>query len=74
MTEIRRIIDFARAWIRPNLPVKGDDVLKRKVPQGEAVRRILTKVEDWWVEEDFPADRDRALEQLERAVEAYRAA
>lgn len=54
--------------------MKGDDVLKRKVPQGEAVRRILTKVEDWWVEEDFPADRDRALEQLERAVEAYRAA
>ncbi len=74
VTEIRRIVDFARAWIRPNLPVKGDDVLKRKVPQGEAVRRILTKVEDWWVEEDFPADRDRALEQLERAVEAYRAA
>jgi len=71
--EIRRIIDFSRAWIRPNLPVKGEDVLKHKVPQGEAVRRILAAVEEWWIEEDFPHDRARALERLEEAVAAHKA-
>ncbi len=71
--KIRWIIDFSRAWIRPNLPVKGEDVLKLKVPQGEAVRRLLASVEEWWIAEDFPNDRTRALERLNEAAAALKA-
>jgi poly(A) polymerase len=69
---IKFTIEFARAWIRPTLPVKGADVMAAGVPQGEAVRRVLSAVEDWWVAEDFPHDRDRALEQIPKAAEALK--
>jgi poly(A) polymerase len=34
------------------------------VPEGPLVGQILREVEDWWIDEDFPADRRLALQQL----------
>jgi len=69
---IRRTIDFARAWRRPTLPVKGADVVATGVPQGEGVRKALAAVETWWIDQDFPNDREMALEQIKKAVAALK--
>ena len=69
----KRAIDYVRSWNRPVFPVKGQDILKAGVPQGEAVRRILADVEDWWVKEDFPSDRATALARVQEAVSIHRA-
>jgi poly(A) polymerase len=69
---IRKTVDFARAWIRPNLPVKGADVVAIGIPQGEGVRKVLAAVENWWIEEDFPSDREKALEQIKTAAAALK--
>jgi poly(A) polymerase len=65
------LLDQAKAWARPELPVRGEDVLAAGVPAGSAVGQVLAAVETWWIEHDFPRDRDLALAQL-RAIAAAR--
>jgi poly(A) polymerase len=54
------------------LPVKGADVVATGVPQGEGVRKALAAVETWWIDQDFPNDREMALEQIKKAVAALK--
>ena len=59
----RGLLAFAEAWQRPTFPITGDDVLAMGVASGPAVGAVMREAEDWWVDEDFPADRDAALER-----------
>lgn len=68
----KHAIDYVRTWNRPQFPVKGQDVLKAGVSQGEAVRRVLADVEDWWVKEDFSPDRATALARIQEVAGLHR--
>ena len=46
-------------WQRPRFPLTGRDVMAAGVPEGPEVGRMLAAVEDWWVEGDFAAGRER---------------
>jgi poly(A) polymerase len=59
------LLDQAKTWTRPELPVRGEDVLAAGVSAGPDVGKVLAAFEDWWINQDFPADRDLALVQLE---------
>ena len=60
----RALLEIPDQWPRPQLPVGGKDVLAAGVPEGQAVGEALYELEDWWIDHDFPPDRDAALAQL----------
>lgn len=51
---------------RPEFPIKGADALKLGVPAGPQVGEMLDRVEHWWIDGDFSADRSACLRELER--------
>jgi len=66
----RALMEAAAGWRRPELPVRGADLLALGVPAGPEVGRLLEAVEAWWIEGDFQAGRDQALERLRAAAAA----
>ena len=58
-------------WRPPAFPLTGADALALGVSTGPAVGRVLGRVEDWWIGEDFRPDRPACLRRL--AEEAARA-
>jgi poly(A) polymerase len=58
------LLGLAEDWTRPVFPLAGEDVLALKVPAGPLVGQMLREVEDWWIDQDFPDDREAALERL----------
>lgn len=63
--EYSAALNVAATWPRPDLPVKGEDVVRVGVTPGVRVGQALSQVEDWWIEEDFTPDRSACLEWLE---------
>jgi poly(A) polymerase len=62
------VLDIAQAWTAPALPVTGQDALEAGLTKGPAVGDALRQVEAWWIDQDFPADRDLALDRLRRVA------
>ena len=63
------LLDLARTWTPPRLPITGEDIMAAGVAQGPQVGRVLRTVEDWWIARDFPDDRDQLLQWAGAAVE-----
>jgi len=57
-------LEIALSWQPPQLPLKGRDVLDLGIEAGPAVGDLVAAVENWWVEDDFQADRAACLEKL----------
>ena len=70
----RRMLETLEAWKPPTLPVSGADVLALNIPEGPEVGRLLTAVEEWWIELDFAPDRAALLERLDALVAESRGA
>ena len=56
-------------WIRPQMPLKGGEIVERGVGKGPQVAKILQSVERKWVDEGFPG-RARVLELLDLELAA----
>ncbi len=56
---------FAENWTPPRLPINGDDLLRAGVKAGPNMGAILRGVEQWWIDNDFPADRRALLLQAQ---------
>lgn len=67
-TEWRAVLDVIDAWTSIALPVSGADVLTLGVEPGATVGAHLRRVEEWWVDGDFKANRDACLAHLARVV------
>jgi poly(A) polymerase len=65
----RALLTLAESWARPQFPLSGEDAMAAGVPEGPLVGQVLREVEDWWIEEDFPAERPLALQQLETVAQ-----
>ena len=59
------LLEIARTWTPPALPLRGADVLAMGVVKGPEVGRLLAAVEAWWEADDFRADRSGCLRKLE---------
>ena len=61
---------IARAgqWQPPRLPLTGDDIKALGVAEGARIGEILAALEDWWVDNDFPADEGPIREKLRQLV------
>ncbi len=62
------MLDQAESWDIPALPVSGRDALALGVEPGPRVGELLREVKAWWIEGDFKADREAALEKLSALV------
>ena len=64
------LIDAADTWQHPAFPIKGGDATDLRLEQGPAVGEALKKVETWWRDGDFKADRNQCIEQLKQVIES----
>ena len=62
------LIGAADTWQQPIFPIKGDDAKKLGLRQGPAVGRALGKVESWWRDGDFQANKRQCINQLKRVI------
>lgn len=60
------LLSEAAGWCPPCFPLKGRDALAAGVPAGRQLGTLLSRVENWWIESGFSADRNECLEQLIR--------
>jgi len=52
----RVLLSVAATFEKPRFPLTGRDVMALGVPEGPRVGKILSAVEDWWIDQDFPDD------------------
>lgn len=64
----RADLDLVRDWPVPRLPVGGRDVVGLGVEPGPAVGKLLRRLEAWWIDGDFAADKRACLERLKAMV------
>ena len=66
----RALLAMADSWVRPVLPLTGQDVMKAGVPEGPAIGDVLKEVEEWWIDSDFTEDEFSIVERLKAIVQA----
>jgi poly(A) polymerase len=62
------LLSVAASFNKPRFPLTGRDVMAAGVPEGPRVGKILTAIEDWWVDQDFPDDEGALAEKLKDAL------
>ncbi len=62
------LLQLAAAWPRPELPIKGEDALDLGLTPGPPVGEALSRVEAWWIDQDFAPDRAACLQRLEAVI------
>ncbi|HEY1710408.1 MAG TPA: CCA tRNA nucleotidyltransferase [Rhizomicrobium sp.] len=70
ITQWRALLALADAWVKPQFPLTGREVMIAGVPQGPLIGQILKEVEDWWVDADFIEDEFSLAERLKAVVQA----
>jgi poly(A) polymerase len=66
------LLNLARGWTLPVLPLTGRDVTALGIAPGERVGQLLDRVRHWWEEGDFTADRAACLAYLRRIAQPKR--
>jgi poly(A) polymerase len=66
----RALLAMTDAWRRPVFPLTGRDVMAAGVVQGPLVGRILSEIEEWWIESDFTEDEFSLVERLKAVAQA----
>ena len=56
--------DFSSSWTPPQLPVSGKDLVKKGIPEGREIGRLLKRLEKTWVESDFSLSAEALLKDL----------
>ena len=63
-SEALALITRSRDWPRPDLPVRGADIVEMGIAAGPAVGDLLRKVETWWIAQDFAPGRAHCLAEI----------
>jgi len=58
----------AEDWRPPAFSLTGKDALALGMDKGPAIGRVLGRVEEWWIGEDFGPDRATCLQRLRKEV------
>jgi poly(A) polymerase len=66
----RALLALADSWQRPRFPLTGENVKAAGVPEGPLIGRILSEVEEWWIDSDFIDDEFSLAERLKAVVQA----
>lgn len=63
------LVESALDYERPTFPISGDHVVAMGVPAGKDVGEVLKRIEDWWIEADFPNDVAGIARQMKRVCD-----
>jgi poly(A) polymerase len=63
------LLAHANSWQRPKFPLTGEHVIAAGVPEGPLIGRILSEVEEWWIDSDFIDDKFSLAERLKAVVQ-----
>ena len=66
----RALLALADSWQRPQFPLTGESVMAAGVARGPLIGRILSEVEEWWIDSDFIDDEFSLAERLKAVVQA----
>jgi poly(A) polymerase len=66
----RALIAMGDAFERPVMAITGREVVAAGVPNGPLVGRVLSELEEWWIDTDFTDDGFSLLERLKAIVQA----
>jgi len=58
------LLERCQTWQEPTFPISGKDVLALGVVPGPEVGRLLTRVEEWWENSNYQANRQACLNRL----------
>lgn len=59
------LVDFMTTWHVPEFPVNGHDIKQAGVEDGPVLGAVLSRLESWWMEQDFAPDRQACLDELQ---------
>jgi poly(A) polymerase len=62
------IVETALNWPGAQFPLRGRDVIALGISHGPEIGRILSHVQDWWLENDLKPDHEACLEALKRLI------
>ncbi len=62
------IMDRCEQWRAPQFPLNGRDVMSFGIAQGATVAHILNETKEWWINADFPMQRDVCLAKLKEII------
>jgi poly(A) polymerase len=65
----RALLAIVDSWVRPVFPLSGRDVMNAGVPEGPLVGRVMSEVEDWWVDSNFTDDPFSIAERLKAVAQ-----
>ncbi|MBI1251903.1 MAG: CCA tRNA nucleotidyltransferase [Alphaproteobacteria bacterium] len=65
----RALLAMAESWLRPKLPLTGEEVMAAGVPAGPKIGQALREVEAWWIDSDFPDDKLSVVERLKAVAQ-----
>jgi len=66
--EAEAMIAGSRSWPKPDLPVRGADLVEMGLAAGPPVGEALRRLEAWWIARDFVPDRDACLAEARRII------
>ncbi len=66
----RALLAMSENWERPKFPLTGRMVQAAGVAEGPEVGRVMSEVEEWWVDADFIEDEFSLIERLKAVVQA----
>ncbi|MBH88886.1 MAG: tRNA nucleotidyltransferase [Magnetovibrio sp.] len=62
------MINEASTWHKPEFPIKGSDAKKLGLIQGPDFGKAIKKVESWWRDGDFQANKRQCIKQLKQVI------
>lgn len=68
----RALLAMAETWVKPRLPLTGDEIAAAGVPHGPKVGEVMRAVEAWWIDSDFTDDKLSIIERLKAVAQSQR--
>ena len=68
-TQWRALLAMANGYLRPKLPLTGEEVVAAGIAAGPKVGAVLREVEAWWIDADFTDDKLSIVERLKAVAQ-----
>jgi poly(A) polymerase len=66
--DLESVLALAMTWECPTFPIAGSDLLKLGAKPGPKMGEVLRGIEEWWIAQDFKANREECLAEAKRRM------
>ncbi|MEM7461766.1 MAG: CCA tRNA nucleotidyltransferase [Pseudomonadota bacterium] len=61
-SETHKLVNYAKSWVRPELPVQGRDLINLGLPAGPEIGKVLAQLEQAWIDSNFSLNKAELIE------------